>query len=142
MAELDVSLIVTTYQRPHHLRCSLRSIALQRSYPDRFELIVTDDGSLDETPAVVEQFAARVSFPVTLVSHRHDEFRVARCRNNGVAVSRASYLLFLDGDCVAPPDHLAWHLRLRRPGHVVLGDSYRLDEAASRGVSFSEIDRG
>src|SRR5690606_18101654 len=76
-------------------------------------------------------FRRRVNFPVQFVTHPHVTFQAARCRNDGVRATSAPYLLFLDGDCVLPPDHVAIHLRNRRPGTAMLGDAVRLDEPTS-----------
>jgi glycosyltransferase involved in cell wall biosynthesis len=136
----EVSVIVTSFQRPQHLRRSLRSIRNQQSHKCRFEVVVADDGSWDETFEIVAVFAASVDFPVTFTTHEHQGFCVAKSRNNAISVSRGSYLLFIDGDCLLPLDHLAWHLRLRRPAVVVTGDSYRLTQQASRDITFTDID--
>jgi glycosyltransferase involved in cell wall biosynthesis len=93
--------------------------------------VVTDDGSRDETLPLLAAAARRVAFPLTFTTHEHDGFRLARCRNEGVAASTAPYLLFTDGDCILPPDHLRTHLACRRSGRFVAGDCLRLDEAAS-----------
>ena len=39
----DLAVILTTYQRPAHLRRSLASLALQRGVTGRFEVVVTDE---------------------------------------------------------------------------------------------------
>jgi GT2 family glycosyltransferase len=52
----DISLIVNTFQKPGHLALVLDSIARQEGVDGRFELIVSDDGSTDETPRVGEEF--------------------------------------------------------------------------------------
>jgi GT2 family glycosyltransferase len=127
----EISILVSTYQRPQHLRRALLSIALQRGVEGKMEVIVTDDGSVDETPEVVRSYAQSVDFPVRFTTHPHTTFQLARCRNEGVAASEAPYLLFLDGDCVLPPDHVATHLAQRRPGHVMAGYFARLDETTS-----------
>jgi GT2 family glycosyltransferase len=136
---LELSVILTTYQRPEHLARSLASLSCQRGVKGRFEVIVADDGSKDRTHAVVREFARRASFPVTLTSHPHRGFRVALCRNDGIRASVAPYLLFTDGDCIFPPDHLLKHLRARRSGVVRAGDCYRLDERATAQLDMSAI---
>src|SRR5205085_9770757 len=77
------------------------------------------------------QFGRTVDFSVQFVTHRHRGFRLARCRNEGVWCARAPYLLFTDGDCIMPPDHLAEHMARRRPGAAVAGDCLRLPREVS-----------
>jgi glycosyltransferase involved in cell wall biosynthesis len=135
----DLSVVVCTYQRPGHLRRCLLSLAVQRNLPEGFEVVVTDDGSQDETADVAAEFARTVDFPVAWTTHAHDGFQASRTRNDGVRLARGSYLLFLDGDCIVPHDHLAQHLLFRRPGLVALGDCCRLDEAHSRFVTDAAV---
>jgi glycosyltransferase involved in cell wall biosynthesis len=138
----EISVIVSTYQRPEHLRRSLLSLALQRGVDKLFEVVVADDGSTDSTPEVVARYARTVSFPVRFVTHEHRGFHAARCRNNGVHASRAQYLIFFDGDCVFPADHLLQHLRARRKGMARTGDSYRLTEDSVRHIDDAAIASG
>ncbi|MBI3838458.1 MAG: glycosyltransferase, partial [Planctomycetia bacterium] len=60
MHDPEIALLLSTYQRPAHLRRALESIALQSGVAGRFELIVTDDGSTDNTPQIVAEFASSV----------------------------------------------------------------------------------
>jgi glycosyltransferase involved in cell wall biosynthesis len=120
----------------------LASLALQRDVAGRFEVVVADDGSQDGTHEVVHEFARRAAFPVKLTTHPHQGYRVAMCRNDGVRASRGDYLLFSDGDCIFPPEHLATHLRLRRPGVVMAGNSYRLPRQADAQIDLSVISAG
>ncbi len=133
---------MSTYQRPRHLRLALQSIALQHDVLDRMELVVTDDGSTDETPAIVEAFASEAPFPVRFTTHPHTTFQLARCRNEGVRASQAPYLLFLDGDCILPRDHVRTHLERRKVGVVMAGDCCRLDESTSAHVSPEVVHSG
>lgn len=138
----DVALCVTTYQRPWHLRRTLASIAAQQGVAGRFELVVTDDGSLDETPGLVEQFARSVTFRVNYTTHEHSVFHPARSRNEGTRATTAPYLLFIDGDCVLPPDHVAIHLGARRKGRSMFGDSLRVEQGLSQSLTEEGAARG
>jgi glycosyltransferase involved in cell wall biosynthesis len=142
MSAVELSLLISTYQRPWHLWRSLLAVSLQRGVEGKFEVIVTDDGSTDETGRVVEAFARRAAFPVKFTTHENDGFRLARCRNEGVAIAAAPYLLFTDADCLLPPDHLAIHLRWRRRGMVMAGDCYRLGRVPSQRVNEQTIKSG
>jgi glycosyltransferase involved in cell wall biosynthesis len=139
----QIALLVSSFQRPGHLVRALVSIALQEGLSaEDLEVVVTDDGSADETPRVVEQFARTVAFPVRFTTHAHAGFQLAKCRNEGVAASTAPYLLFLDGDCVLPRQHVAIHLRHRRPGVAMAGDRVRLDEESSAHITEEAIRSG
>jgi GT2 family glycosyltransferase len=129
-APIDVSILVNTFQKPRHLALVLESIALQRT-DCRLEVVVSDDGSTDDTAAVVAAFAAHAPFPVRFTTQPHDGFRLARVRNAAARLARGGYLLFLDGDCVVPPHHVAAHLARRRHGTALLGYCARLSRAKS-----------
>jgi len=131
----DVSLVVNTHQRPRHLGLALDSIAAQVGVAGRFDLVVSDDGSTDDTAAVVAAFAARVPFPVRFTTEPHDGFRLARVRNRGALLANGEMLLFLDGDCILPPDHVAAYLARRRRGRALLGYCVRLPEDVSRDLA-------
>ena len=135
----DVALIVNTFQKPRHLALVLASIAAQKGAEGRFEVIISDDGSTDGTAALVADFAAQASFPVRFVSRPHDGFRLARTRNAGSRLTQSDYLLFLDGDCILPHDHVAAYLERRRPGRALLGYCARLSEETSEPLDPSTI---
>jgi glycosyltransferase involved in cell wall biosynthesis len=128
---VPLSLVVNTFQKPRHLALVLESIALQEGARGCFEVIVSDDGSTDETAAIVDRFASGAGFPVRFVSQPHNGFRPAAVRNRGARLSNGDYLLFLDGDCILPRDHLAAYLARRRPGVAHLGYCARLSERVS-----------
>ena len=138
----DIAIVVSTYERPGHLARCLESIAVQQGVFDRFEVVVTDDGSRDETLAFVAATARRVNFPLTFTTHDHSGFQLARCRNEGTAASTAPYLLFTDGDCLLPRDHVRIHLEERRPRWITGGDCLRLDADASRGIDLAAVAAG
>ena len=68
-ARLSVSIAMATFNGAPYLRDQLESLARQTELP--CELVVTDDGSLDETEAIIRQFAQSAPFPVRW--HRNPE---------------------------------------------------------------------
>lgn len=132
---IDCSLVVNTFEKPRHLALVLESIAAQTGVDGRIEVIVADDGSRDETAEIVATFAAAASFPVRFTTEPHAGFRAARVRNQGARLAFGDYLLFLDGDCILPRDHVAAYLACRRPGVAHLGGCARLPEATSAGLA-------
>ncbi|WP_254511225.1 glycosyltransferase [Anatilimnocola floriformis] len=141
-AKPELSIIVTTFQRPQHLQRVLTSIAAQRGHGVSFEVVVADDGSTDHTPDVVREFAQTADFPVHFTTAPHHGFRAAANRNRGAAASSASYLLFLDGDCLIPPDHLVKHLAARRAGIANTSYCVHLDQPSSESLGVAEVAAG
>ncbi len=138
----DISLIVSSFERPANLLRCLHSIAVQKGVKDRIEVVVADDGSRSETEELVCRFGRSVDFPIKFTSHEHNGFRLSQCRNEGVLASTADYLLFTDADCVLPSDHVSIHLQSCRRGRVVAGHCYRLDAEASDRLSLERIRSG
>jgi glycosyltransferase involved in cell wall biosynthesis len=139
---LEIAVVVSSFERPAHLRRVLESIAGQRGVEGAFEVVVTDDGSEDETPELVGRFAESAPFPVHFTTHAHDGFQLARCRNEGVRATTAPYLLFLDGDCLIPPNHLRVHLDRRRERTVQAGYCVHLRRDVSEAITAEDVRRG
>jgi glycosyltransferase involved in cell wall biosynthesis len=138
----DTVVIVTSFERPLNLARSLYALSLQSAINAVDEIVVADDGSLDQTQEVVDHFASTSGLSVTFTTHSHDGFQPGRSRNEAVLASRAPYLIFLDGDCVVDRDFVAAHIARRRQGFALCGDSYRIDESESRRITSATIGRG
>jgi len=89
-----ISAIIPTYNRAAYLQRAIGSVLAQRR--SCFELIVVDDGSTDETCALVERLAAGAVIPVRLV--RQANRGAAAARNTGIREARGNLLAFLDSD--------------------------------------------
>jgi glycosyltransferase involved in cell wall biosynthesis len=137
----ELAIVVTSFQMPWHVRRVLESVAAQRT-ERRLEVVVADDGSRDETARMVDEFAAQVDFPVRFVTHPHTEFHAARCRNDGARNTTAPHLLFTDGDCLLPPDHVEQHMRFGQPGEVTCSYCIRLEETVSQQATLAAIREG
>ena len=97
----DISVIVSTYNRPDALCATLRSLAHQTD--SSFEIVVADDGSGPTTRDVVEAWKPRTAIPLQHVWQEDRGFRLAEIRNRAIAASAGNYLIFIDGDCIANP---------------------------------------
>lgn len=94
-----VSIILPTYNHAHYLPESIGSV-LSQSYGHR-ELIVVDDGSCDNTQAVVQRCS---DGSVRYVSQRNRG--LASARNRGLSEARGEFVAFLDADDRLLPHHL------------------------------------
>lgn len=135
-----ISVILSTYNQPAWLEKVLWSYAGQR---DRdFEIVVADDGSGPETRALIERLRPALGVPLTHVWHEDQGFRKCRILNRAVTAAAGEYLLFSDGDCIAPPFFVEAHRRLARPGRYVSSWLLRLDMKASLAITVDDVRSG
>lgn len=92
-------MVIPAYNAARWIGETVESALGQRGVMPR--VVVVDDESSDETPAVLARFGSRV----TVISQANQGAAVAR--NVGVAHGTAPYLAFLDADDVWAPDFLA-----------------------------------
>src|SRR4051794_14509566 len=97
-----VSIIMPAFNRAQWLPLSVGSV-LQQTYAD-WELIIVDDGSTDDTRAVVEQFQAQDN-RIRYVSNCRRK-GPSGARNQGMNQARGRYVAFLDSDDAWEPFHL------------------------------------
>lgn len=89
-----VSVIIATYNRAPLLPRAITSV-LRQTYGD-VELIVVDDGSTDDTAAVVDEISSSADRPVSLL--RKVNGGCASARNLGARHATGQWLCFLDSD--------------------------------------------
>ena len=96
----EVSVILPTYNRAHFLAEAIQSV-LDQTF-QHIELLVVDDGSMDDTERTVAQFVCdgRVRF----LRQRHGGD--SRARSTGIKNSRGKVLAFLDSDDLWMPEKL------------------------------------
>jgi glycosyltransferase involved in cell wall biosynthesis len=102
------SIIIPTY---NHARFVTRAVesALAQTDPDR-EVIVVDDGSADNTRAVLEPYKG-------CIHYLYQENRgLSAARNRGIAAAQGDYFVFLDADDLIPANKLARQMPLLAAG--------------------------
>jgi glycosyltransferase involved in cell wall biosynthesis len=94
-----VSVVIPCYNQAHFLSEAIESV-LSQSYP-RFEIVVVDDGSTDNTSEVASSYPPE---KVRLV--RQENKGLSAARNAGLAESKGEYVVFLDADDRLLPEAL------------------------------------
>ncbi|WP_165585313.1 glycosyltransferase family 2 protein [Roseococcus sp. SYP-B2431] len=126
MAECEASILICTRNRAASLARTLHGLAgMPVPAGLSWEVVVVDNGSTDDTQAVIAQFSARL--PLRGVVEPRTGLAIAR--NRSLSASRGRWLLVTDDDCVVAPDWLAVAVGLLRAepmqlicGRVELGD--------------------
>jgi dolichyl-phosphate beta-glucosyltransferase len=112
-----LSLVVPVYNEARCIERNLQTIAgYLAAQPYRSEVIIVDDGSADDTAAIVEHVtAATASVHLVRNEHRGKAFAV----RTGVLRAAGDYVLFADADLATPIDQTAKLLEALESGHDV-----------------------
>jgi len=97
-----VSVIVTVYNSSRYCADAIESV-LSQTYRD-FEIIIVDDGSVDDSRKVIEKYGPRVRY---FYQKNHG---VSVARNRGIREARGALIAYLDGDDIWFPDKLEMQL--------------------------------
>lgn len=124
-----VSIVIPTYERVGWVETAIHSV-LSQDHP-AVELIVVDDGSTDETPALLERIAARED-PARFRHVRHDNAGQSASINRGLELAGGELLGYLSSDDYLLPGALRRLVAEARahPEADVLFPSYFLADAA------------
>jgi len=115
---VDVSVVISTYNRPRALYLALKGLSQQRVQPQ--QILIGDDGSGPETRALVEQWALR-GLPIEHIWHDDLGYRKTIIMNKALANVRSSLCIFLDGDCVPLAGFVEDHVRYSEQGYILAG---------------------
>src|SRR5664279_472091 len=99
---MKLSVIIATKNRAAQLDAALASLRLQGTTPPT-ELIVVDNGSVDDTRGIVDKHGAQYLFEP--VANR------GRARNRGIAAASGTHVIFVDDDVIVPAGFIAAHAR-------------------------------
>jgi glycosyltransferase involved in cell wall biosynthesis len=94
-----VSILIPAYNSENWIGDTLRSAVAQTWSPK--EIIVVDDGSTDQTPAIARQFEAD---SVRVVTQKNQG--AAAARNAAFGLSQGDYIQWLDADDLLSPDKI------------------------------------
>ena len=127
-----ISVIIPTYNRADIVRRAILSVLAQQGA--EFEIIVVDDGSTDETRALINKLSCLAEngtrdtknippspFPVPLRFFYQENRGVSAARNTGLANAKGEWIAFLDSDDEWMPGLLEAQLRffLENPDYKI-----------------------
>ncbi len=111
----QVSVIIPTYNRANFIVAAVESTLNQKGFKQPYEVIVIDDGSSDDTEAVLKPYISKIRY-----------FKIphsglpAVARNFGVSKAKAELIAFQDSDDLWSPDKLAQQVPLFNDPGVVM----------------------
>jgi glycosyltransferase involved in cell wall biosynthesis len=96
---MDVSIVIPTYNRKNSLVETVKSLFNQDFPKEKYEILICDDGSTDETYEIVKNLQNNAV--CELRYYRQENAGPAAARNLGIKESRGSIVGFIDDDCTA-----------------------------------------
>jgi GT2 family glycosyltransferase/glycosyltransferase involved in cell wall biosynthesis len=105
-----ISVVIPTFNRAAMLAATLESFAAQSIPKDRYEIVVVDDGSKDNTSDVCRDFVSRIELKYIHI----DNSGTSAAKNTGILACRGKILLFFDDDDIADTRLLDEHLKAHK----------------------------
>jgi len=112
MADTDnikITVIIPTYNRASVLKRCLEALSHQSIPYDSYEIIVSDDGSTDDTKKITEDALKSLGSMIRYLWQPNKGANAAR--NNAIYASQGNILLFINDDTIAMPTMLEEHLK-------------------------------
>ena len=114
-----VSIIIPCFNAEKDIKTAIES-ALAQTYP-QCEVIVVDDGSTDDSVAIIRSFGARVRLEIQ--SHQG----ASAARNRGLALSSGEHIQFLDADDVLHTEKVSRQMALMpQAGNAIVYCDYNI----------------
>jgi glycosyltransferase involved in cell wall biosynthesis len=101
---VELTVVIAARNAASTIGVQLESLARQ-SWEGEWEVVVVDNGSTDETVAVIESYADRL--PALRIVSANSCYRIPYARNRGVEVARGRLIAFCDADDAVSPGWVA-----------------------------------
>jgi glycosyltransferase involved in cell wall biosynthesis len=105
-----LSVVICTYNRAKLLDKVLDSLCRQTLSPHDFEVVIINDGSVDDTRQITEFYSSKL--PLRYIYQRNTG--LASAKNHGLFACRGNIVLFLDDDDIAAETLLEEHVKTHR----------------------------
>ena len=127
-SKYDISIIIPTYNRSELLDYSLASLTRQDIDRDRFEVVIADDGSVDDTLEVIKKFKDLLNLQYLFQEDKG--YRPGSARNMGIRSAQGDICLFIDSGVILNINCLGEHIRFhatKGPNVSAIGYVYGFD---------------
>lgn len=129
----ELSVVLPCFNEAGNVARVVHEAAELARHVDALEIVVVDDGSTDETAAIVEGLAHGVP-GLRLVRHEHNRGYGASLRS-GLLAATNEHVLYVDGDGQIDPRQIAPHLASLRSDRLLCGFRAPRRDAFTRTIS-------
>ncbi|MBS1271778.1 MAG: UDP-Glc:alpha-D-GlcNAc-diphosphoundecaprenol beta-1,3-glucosyltransferase WfgD [Candidatus Marinimicrobia bacterium] len=115
---MKISVVVPVYNRPEKVHRVINSVLGQTSPPE--EILITDDGSTDETPDVLQEYSQRYPNKIRVITHEQNR-GVSAARNTAIRNAVGDWIALLDSDDEWLPEKLERQAKfhVKHPGLLI-----------------------
>lgn len=92
---MELSIVVPVYNAERYLRKCINSLLSQNLSQEKYEIIIVNDGSVDGSPSIAQEYEERFPF-LKVLSQQNQGLSMAR--NNGLGIASGRYVWFVDAD--------------------------------------------
>lgn len=131
-----VSIIIPAYNAGRFIGRALNGVLAQTH--TEWEIIVVEDGSHDDTQAIIERFAASVPQKVSYENSGYN-LGVSATRNRAMTHVRGDVIAFLDADDWWMPEHLSAGLQTLEKGADICYSGFHIYDESTQKVIESAI---
>ena len=124
---IKLSIIIPVYQVEQYVHACLESVFSQGLDDEDFEVIIINDGTKDRSMEVIQDIIDQHN-NITVINQENLELSMAR--NNGMAIARGEYIMFVDSDDLLVDDSLKALLEksIRSKADLVVADFVRMSD--------------
>jgi len=116
LTQPNVSVIISAYNSGNTLKVCLKSLSKQTYPSEKYEIIIVDDGSTDNTSIILSSLPETNLFKVI---HHSENYGLAAARNTGIKNAKGDILIFLDSDMEVKEDFIEKHVSFHRKSGVI-----------------------
>lgn len=99
---MKITVVIDVYNAAAYIKSAIESVLAQSRFPD--EIILVDDGSIDETVEIVNHLLEAVSVARVICKENGGQLS---CISKGITEAKGDLIALLDGDDLWKPNHLA-----------------------------------
>lgn len=98
--QINISIVIPCYNEAEGVTDSLNEVCKALRKHDDFEIITVNDGSLDETPAILDKYASQYSY--VRVIHNESNFGYGASLKRGIREAEGDLIIITDSDGTYP----------------------------------------
>ena len=138
---MDLSIIVPVYNVEQYIRTCIKSIFRQDLDEERFEVIIINDGTTDNSIDVIQDIINQ-HCNITIINQVNQGLSVAR--NNGIATAKGEYILMPDSDDMLVENSIKplLDLALKSKADLIVADFLKMTSEEidnSKGIILQEM---